>query len=50
MKNTKYTKWEDDNGVRTYTLELSDGTKFEQVPMDVGNYVWKLEKELEKLK
>ena len=49
MERTKFEKWRDDDGNDTHTLTLPDGSKFEKVPMELGLYLNKLERELEKL-
>ena len=45
MERTKFEKWRDDDGNDTHTLTLPDGQKFEKVPMELGLYLNKVERE-----
>ena len=45
MKQTKYTKWVDNNGNYSHTIELTDGQKFKNVSVELGVYLSKLERE-----
>jgi hypothetical protein len=43
----KYEKWKvTSDGVATYTMTLPNGKTFTEVPMELGDYVHKLEQKL----